>query len=99
MTCPRGDTLLQTPVIHGAQTKHVTAVIRFDDDRVASDQLVAHEVGETSKIGKGRQSNTRVFCDEAKIVDRIVRNTERFKIYIADPEFLIRFDRYGSILH
>src|SRR5215213_5574372 len=72
----RCDPLLELPCINGTCAKHVTAVIRFDDDRCAAFELFFDQLGKASEVHKRRDLYSTLTCDEPEIVDRVVRNAE-----------------------
>src|ERR1044072_9777905 len=97
MTESREDALLQFPRIVVARLEHVAAVIRLHDDCRAAAQTFSDEGRDMTEVHHRGNLHALVSCSEAEVVDGIVRNRERMKIYFADAKIFARFNFFYSI--
>src|SRR2546430_3780231 len=77
--------------------EHVAAVIRFDHNRRASAQPFRNQSCYVTKIKQGRDLHSVVRGRETKIVDRIVRHSERMKLNLSDLKVAAGIDLDSTV--
>ena len=94
------DALLEIPRVRTG-LEHVQVVVRFDHERVRTQQVVSHRIRHVPQIRCDRELATAIADAEPDWVDRVVRDRERLDIEVADRELaagLERDQRRGSLL-
>src|SRR5256714_13827417 len=77
--------------------EHVAAVIRFDHNRRAPAQPFRNQRCYVTKIKQGRDLHAVMRRCETKIVDRIVRHSERMKLDLSDLKVTAGIDLDSTI--
>src|SRR6185503_8440963 len=97
MTKAREYSLFQFPGIRITSLQHVAAMVRLDNDRGAASQAFGYQRGHVTKVHQGGNFHALMSRREAEVVYRIMRDSERMKIYFTDPKITARLDWLNTI--